>query len=323
MKRNVLVSVVLPVYNAEKFICAAINSVLEQTYSSFELIIINDGSQDDSLKKINEFNDPRIVVINQANKGLIASLNYGISLAKGMYIARMDADDILLPLRFEKQVEYLEANLDYGVVGTSGVFIQDDIIVGDFEKPISDIDIKCSLFIDSPMIHPSVMIRKDLMPIYDSEFYQVEDYALWVKLSKQTKFYNLPDKLIKYRLLETSETRKSQGDNLRRHQALKSIYSLLFQLDGYNLSDGEIDQYTYSMYRSNFDLVNPMILKGVYRKILTNKSFRLKMLLSERWFGTLVLSKHTLKEFWLYLFTSYTYTGLLFFLYKKMKHVFN
>ena len=115
---EILVSVVLPVYNGAKYLRDAIDSMLAQSYANFELIIIDDGSTDDSINIISAFNDPRIRLYSQENQGLAATLNRGITLAKGAYIARQDQDDVSLPNRLSKQAAFLETNPDYGMVGT-------------------------------------------------------------------------------------------------------------------------------------------------------------------------------------------------------------
>ena len=113
--KNPLVSILMPVYNSEKYLREAIKSILNQTFTNFELIIINDGSTDNSLKIIKSFKDNRIKIIkNKGNLGLIKTLNKGIDLAQGKYIARMDADDIAMPKRLEKQIAFFNENPDYG-----------------------------------------------------------------------------------------------------------------------------------------------------------------------------------------------------------------
>lgn len=201
-----LVSVVLPAYNAELYLKEALDSILQQTFTNFELIILNDGSTDSTEDIILSYEDSRIVYVkNQENLGLIGTLNKGISLAKGKYIARMDADDIALPKRLSKQISFLEANTQYGVVGAFAQIIDSKEI---YKVPITNEAIKAFLYIDSPFIHPSVVIRKDLLSsnLYDHQYHRIEDYELWVRLSAQTKFYNIPEILLKYRVLDGSES---------------------------------------------------------------------------------------------------------------------
>src|SRR5258705_3382658 len=127
MNGSAAVSVILPAYNCQKFICKAIESVLQQTFTDFELIIINDGSTDNTESIIHAYTDPRIVYSkNSENKGLIYSLNSAISLAKGKYIARMDADDICLPERLALQKTFLDQHEDIAVVASTNEFINDN-----------------------------------------------------------------------------------------------------------------------------------------------------------------------------------------------------
>ena len=126
MSEHVPISVVMSVYNSEKYIIEAIESVLSQTFNDFEFIIVNDGSTDNSLSLIKSINDPRIKIIDQENKGLSKALNIGINIAKGKYIARLDADDIALPTRFEKQYKFLENNPECVALGTEAIYTTED-----------------------------------------------------------------------------------------------------------------------------------------------------------------------------------------------------
>ena len=144
-----LVSVVLSVYNGEKYLMNAIESILDQTYPAFEFIIVNDGSTDNSPKIIDKYRklDNRIKVLNQKNRGLIDSLNRGLALANGRYIARMDSDDISLPSKLEEQYNYLENNPDIGVLGTWIEMINEDgKPLKLWESPTSNHLIEWSLF---------------------------------------------------------------------------------------------------------------------------------------------------------------------------------
>ena len=119
-----LISVILPAYNAERFLEEAIDSILAQTYKNFELIVLNDGSTDRTEEIILSYNDPRIRYIkNESNLKLIKTLNKGIALARGKYIARMDADDISLPTRFEKEIEFMEIHPDIGVCSSKVIHL--------------------------------------------------------------------------------------------------------------------------------------------------------------------------------------------------------
>jgi glycosyltransferase involved in cell wall biosynthesis len=186
----------MSVYNAELYLKEAIESILNQTYKEFEFIIINDGSTDNSLAIIKDYSnhDSRIILINRENKGLIYSLNEGISKAKGKYIARMDADDISLPNRFEEQIKFLENNLDIGVVGSDAiVFHKDDKSIW---TTYSDSNrTKAELLFSSPLIHPSVMMRKSIIDkyklFYKKEYIHAEDLELWIRFANVSKLSNI------------------------------------------------------------------------------------------------------------------------------------
>lgn len=198
-----VVSVVMSVYNGEKYLREAIDSVLNQTFSDFEFIIINDGSSDKSLSIIQSYNDKRIVLIdNDGNKGLIFSLNKGLEIAKGKYIARMDADDINLPERFKKQVDFLESNTSIGVLGCDYISFAENS--SQIVKSIHDkFKIKSFLLFTATMCHPTLMLRKQILVDnnlnYSENAKHVEDYDLWCRLVLLTDFCNLNELLFKYR----------------------------------------------------------------------------------------------------------------------------
>jgi glycosyltransferase involved in cell wall biosynthesis len=192
----------LPVHNAEKYISTAINSILTQTVTDFELIIINDGSTDDSLDIIKSYQliDTRIRLFSQENKGLVTSLNNGINFAKGVWIARMDADDIALPQRFEKQLQWLEQT----GADICGSWVQ---FFGTSDKrilkhPCSDAAIKMNLLFGSPLAHPTVFMKTNLIKElrYDPNWDKAEDYDLWERADRAGwKMTNIPEVLLLYR----------------------------------------------------------------------------------------------------------------------------
>ena len=198
-----LVSVILPVYNAEEFIAYSIRSILNQTFSDFELILINDGSSDQSEQIILSFQDERIRYYkNNSNLKLIETLNRGLAFAKGKYIARIDADDVCYLDRFEKQVVFLENNLEYGIVGSfAETFGNKQEVLKYVEE---DEDIRYALITHNPYIHSTVMIRtsvlKDYHLKYKADQLHVEDYDLWIRMMKYSKGKILPVVLLKYRI---------------------------------------------------------------------------------------------------------------------------
>jgi glycosyltransferase involved in cell wall biosynthesis/SAM-dependent methyltransferase len=196
------ISVIMPVYNGEKYLSQAIESVLSQSYSDFEFIIINDFSTDRSESIIGSYHDSRIIFLkNEENLGITRSLNLGIKVSRGEYIARMDADDISLPERFKEQVSFLDSHPDIGVLGTAAFLIDGLGNIGqEIRFPQDHILIFWQLcFFTNAIIHPSAMMRKDLLDKvngYNVEFKFAQDYNLWCRLSKFTHFANLPHLLL-------------------------------------------------------------------------------------------------------------------------------
>lgn len=226
-KTTPLVSVVMPVYNASSFIEESISSILQQTFSDFEFIIINDGSTDNSRNIISSYTDSRIRIIdNEQNLGVIRSLNKGIELARGKYIARMDADDIALSNRFEKQVAFLESNPDYGLVGGYMQLHPSGTVV---RVPTSDEELKATMLFHNPFVHPAVMIRKSILIrhqlTYDESLFAAEDEGLWFRIAQYCKIANLPEVLVKYRVhdQQVSTVRKTQQQNTSRQIKVRKI----------------------------------------------------------------------------------------------------
>jgi glycosyltransferase involved in cell wall biosynthesis len=179
-----LVSVVMSVFNEEECLTDAIDSILSQTFTDFEFIIINDGSTDESVNIINSYNDERIVLIDQNNKGLTASLNVGIVQSKGKYIARQDADDISYPSRLMEQVKVFANNSALIVLATRGLIKTG---IHSYNSPFySNIDIKYKIKLRNVLIHSSVMIRKDIFEsvgFYNEKYLTSQDYDAWIRLS--------------------------------------------------------------------------------------------------------------------------------------------
>lgn len=215
-------SVILPVYNGLPYLRLSLESLTLQSLQDFELLIINDGSIDDSELVINEFDGPRIRYYKQANKGLAATLNSAISLASGDFIARQDQDDISFPSRLQKQIEFLKANPDVAMVGTSA-----EIWEGDkkterlLAHPPDDASIKFNLLFDNPFVHSSVMIRRSALEkvggyCEDKKRQPPEDYELWSRVSREYKVANLPDVLLAYREVPGSMSRTGLNPFLNR-----------------------------------------------------------------------------------------------------------
>jgi len=204
-----LVSVLLPCYNVELYIRDSMKSILEQTYDNLEVIAINDCSTDTTGTILHELagTDSRIKVFeNEVNLKLIKTLNKGIDLCSGKYIARMDADDIALPQRIEKEVDFLEKNTDHDIVSTQFyVFVTGSKKMDLYSNPVKYEDLQAYLLFKSGICHPASMIRKDFFSRFslrfEQEYLHVEDYALWSKAVYLTKLANIPgDPLLLYRV---------------------------------------------------------------------------------------------------------------------------
>jgi hypothetical protein len=201
-----LISVMMSVYNAERYVAEAIQSILGQTEGRFEFLIVNDGSRDASGSIIDRYaaQDNRIRAIHQENRGLIASLNRMLDEAKAPLVARMDSDDVSRPERFAVQLAYMQENPDIAVLGTNTDELDADgafFPCSDFH-PEQPADIRDRLMVASAMCHPSVMMRRDVIRSlggYRAAFRHCEDYDLWLRVSERHDLYNLPDRLFLYR----------------------------------------------------------------------------------------------------------------------------
>lgn len=198
------VSVLMSVHNGQEYLNEAIMSILNQTFTDFEFLILNDASTDNSADIINSFNDSRLRIIdNESNLGLTRSLLKGLALARGEYIARMDSDDISLPGRLAAQVAFLEAHPEIGICGTWAKRIGQK--AGAYLRyPVEPEVINCRLLFDSPLAHPSVMIRKDSLSSnnlnYDPQFKYAQDYDLWTRCSRHFSLANIAKVLLLYRV---------------------------------------------------------------------------------------------------------------------------
>jgi glycosyltransferase involved in cell wall biosynthesis len=203
------ITVLMPAYNAEKYIGKAICSVLAQSFVDFELLIINDGSTDNTEKIIRYFDDDRIRLINQSNQGIAAALNMGLMNANASLIARFDADDICMPQRLELQYHFLMSNTDYVLLGSNAEYIDmnDEYVFTGRMLAQSDEDIRQLIFNYCPLIHSSIMFRKEVViqaGCYNTDAHAFEDHFLWSNLIRLGKAGNLQETLVKVRLAPES-----------------------------------------------------------------------------------------------------------------------
>lgn len=210
-----LVSIIMPIYNAQEYMKEAVESLLSQTYKNIEIILVDDQSTDTSWSIAQSFTKkyPKTVkaiqTSHKTNAAGNGAMNYGYTFAKGAYIARMDADDISLPKRIEKQVQYLTDNPEVILVGSqASVIDKSGKVIGKKTFPIEHADIYTQYGILHPIVHPSVMIRRSMLPnkkkIYEMKWDVNDDYYTFFKLLTIGKFHNLPQTLLKYRVHGTN-----------------------------------------------------------------------------------------------------------------------
>ena len=199
-----LVTVLMSVYNGEAYLSKAVESILTQTYQHFEFLIIDDASTDRSAQVLSSYPDERIRVIrNETNLGLTRSLNKGLALAQGKYIARMDADDVSYPQRLEKQVDFMEAHAEVGLCGSWALDRKGETLRQRIFS-CNEQEIRFSFLRYNPFVHSSVMLRAAILQEhrleFDPDFLYAQDYELWIRIANYTKLANLPEFLVQYRI---------------------------------------------------------------------------------------------------------------------------
>ncbi len=219
---NPLVSVLMPIYNGAADLRKALDSVLSQTFGDFEVIAINDGSKDDSAVLLNAVDDPRVRVIHQDNMGLAATLNRGLSMARGALIARQDQDDLSHPERFARQVSFLQSNPECVLLGTAAeIWIGDERTDRAHDHPTEHALLVFDLLFNNPFVHSSVMMRRDAVLALggyttDKDRQPPEDYELWSRLARHGRVANLPERLVVYREVPQSMSRVGPNPFLDR-----------------------------------------------------------------------------------------------------------
>lgn len=249
MNKKPLVSVLIAVYNSEKYIEETISSILSQTYEELEIIIIDDGSTDKTLDKVLKFNDKRIQLYkNDKNMGIPYSRNKGLQLAKGEYIAIIDADDIAVDTRIEKQVNHLKRYQDIDVLGTFYKTLGNRlprIIKTPFIKPN---EIKCYLMFYNNIANPTVMLRKEFLDNnkikFNERFFVAQDYEMWSQVIKQGNIAILPEALTCYRVGHFNITKSSkEGKTVARKKLIDEIHESLMIHFGFKLTKSEIETF--------------------------------------------------------------------------------
>lgn len=227
------VSVIMPVYNGQEFLRETMDSVLNQTFTDFEFIIINDASKDSTEEIIKSYEDDRIVYLkNEQNLGVAGALNRGLENAKGEYVARIDADDIAMPERFQKQVEFMDKHPDVGVCGSHIRIFEQDGAERDFKYSELDAELRVDMLFNSAFAHPAVMLRKSVLDknkiFYNRDFEKAEDYRMWYDIMRVSKGYNLQEPLLRYRHHQNQVTKvKVEEQTVAVNKMRKVMYDTL------------------------------------------------------------------------------------------------
>jgi len=208
---NPIITVLMPAYNAGNYIHEAIASVLAQSFNDFELLIVNDGSTDQTMQVIASFKDERIVVINQENLGVASALNTGLQHARAAYIARFDADDVCYPNRLQVQYDFMQRHPEYQVVGSAADYmdVEGHHLFTQEPAAFSNSQVQQLNYTICPFIHSTVLYKKQVVLNnggYNELAYTFEDHFLWLQILKEQKACNLPEALIKVRLNPESIT---------------------------------------------------------------------------------------------------------------------
>lgn len=235
------VSVLLPAYNHENYVGSAIRSVLDQHFKDFEIIITDDGSSDNTLQQIQDFSDPRIkVFVHEKNLGAVVAERTCFENSVGEYIAILNSDDMFLPDKLEKQVKFLDENMQYGAVFSHAEIIDEN---GDpftdeksfffriFEQPNRDRYQWLNYFFNyvNCLCHPSVLIRRtcyDTTGFYDERFAQLPDYDFWIRLCLRYEIFILPEKLVKFRVLPDNKNASGESREARLRHSVE-FYQIL------------------------------------------------------------------------------------------------
>jgi glycosyltransferase involved in cell wall biosynthesis len=232
------VTVLMAVYNAGEYLQIAVESILTQTFSDFNFLIINDASTDTSADFLEQLNDPRIKLIhNQTNLGLTRSLNVGLQQISTEYIARLDADDVAHPQRLEKQIRFLDKHPDYILVGSSYRLIDGESkVIDSVIKPMDHVELMWLFHTRTALEHGSVTYRhgiKNFPPLqYDAKYRTAQDYDFWLRMLKQGKGAIMPDLLLDYRQHSQNITSTLPSQQM---QNIKSISAEFLQTE-YDLS---------------------------------------------------------------------------------------
>lgn len=294
-----LLTVLMPVYNGEKYLNTAINSILNQTYANFEFLIINDGSTDRSGEIVNSYSDRRIIYVkSENNKGIVATLNTGLEIGQGKYIARMDADDIAHPDRLERQLNFMLSHPECKLCGTRAIAINENgQEVYKLKRPYLKDDIKVQHLFRNSFIHPSAILDAEVARSfkYSSHHQYAEDYYLFSQIAMNHEIANLEGYLLYYRVHPENITAKKQYE--MNESEMETMNYLLSNLFDRSISDKEVFIH-HSFLTRNFEKTNVSEIEAHLLKIKDANNIKqiydcelLAVTLQKEWFNFLFFSK--------------------------------
>jgi glycosyltransferase involved in cell wall biosynthesis len=293
--RKAKIAVIMPVYNGEKYIKESIQSILNQTFGDFLLVVVDDCSTDGTQEIVKSFNDNRIIYIkNDENVGSVKSRNIALKAADSEYVAILDADDIAEPKRFEIQNAFLDNNPDFGVVTTPAQLIDSS------GKKISKISkeivppekIAATLLFHNIFAHSSAMIRRSVMPEkYEPDTVPAEDVDLWLKMIKNTKFITINKPLTKYRV-HTEGISKRFSE--RKREIMKKLLRTQLNKIGIQPSEEELEIHMNNFGYAGSDIIQHLNQRSAWlqRLIIANQTTRVyndkifKSVVEEKWLDT-------------------------------------
>lgn len=289
------VTVLMPVYNGEEYLREAIDSILSQTFADFEFLIINDGSTDGSVEIIESYQDPRIRLFhNESNLNLRTTLNKGLKLARGEYIARMDCDDVSLPQRLAKQVKFMDLHPDIGICGSGVKLIGNKLIKNKngsvWKYPEDSSTIRCKMIFESPLAHPTLIMRNNLLVKFKLNYRTTyaEDYDFLIRSSKHFSLANMAEILLFYRIHSDNISKLYKNEYLIssekiRMEQLKAL-GLKPKKEEFALHSS-LSRYSYSKTESYMKQSNAWLCKlrgaNMKRNIYPERVFSL--VLGEKW----------------------------------------
>jgi len=278
-------SILLPVYNGMPFLKEAITSLLNQSYQNFIIYIIDNGSDDGTSEYLNQIYDSRINYVRLERKNLIKALNTGLELTNTPFIARMDADDVIHPNKFEKQMEFLEGNRDIDLIGTLGQYISiDGKKHFNINLPLTHNDIISTMLkTRNAIIHPSIMFRSEITALnggYNENYSDCEDFELFLRIGNKIKFANIPERLHSMRIRDGSVMTDDVKKRIKQYYLVSKMYVHKYDYNNIATEHPEkhhlrlfekLDVLSVSMYRKGLNYyLNISSLLGVFYFIIAS-----------------------------------------------------